>query len=134
MSGSQHLGDRVAALETTVAALETEIATMQRQHQEDDARIADMQRQLTDDAQQLAELGQQLGGAHQQLGQVQQQLAELQQRVPAARTGEAPALQDTASDLAALDAWLIAQTGVSLEYQLQRMCAQFYGNPLMPPS
>ena len=46
----------------------------------------------------------------------------------------APALQDTASDLAALDAWLLAQTGIGLEYQLQRMCQQFYGNPLMPPS
>lgn len=107
MSGTTHLSDRVATLET-------EVATLKQQHQADDTTIQGLQTQMD---------------------QVQQQLAAVQQQLDAPKPqAGTPGLQDTAGDLAALDAWLQAQTGVSLEYQLQRMCAQFYGNPLMPPS
>lgn len=121
MSGSHT--DRIHALETALA--------------ESEARYQQLR----------ADLDRVLGGsaADDRTDRLQAQVDDLGakldavlRRAPARRgatkEGEAPVLQDTAADLAALDAWLVAQTGIGLEYQLQRMCQQFYGNPLMPPS
>jgi peptidoglycan hydrolase CwlO-like protein len=118
MSGSASQAD-LDAMQAELADMQSQVAALESGRQTDQATIA--QDQAT-----IAQLQSQMDQVQQQLASVQQQLAD--------RSGQAPALQDTAGDLAALDAWLQAQTGVSLEYQLQRMCAQFYGNPLMPPS
>jgi uncharacterized coiled-coil protein SlyX len=116
MSGSNT--DRIAALEALVEeqsrdidTLENAVATLEADRSAQEARIVALEARGTMDERPEA-------GALPRGG----------------RTGEVPTQQDTTADLAALDAWLTAQTGVGLEYQLQRMCIQFYGAPPMPPS
>jgi uncharacterized protein YlxW (UPF0749 family) len=111
-----------------------ELATQVTQLQSDNAAFTSNNAELS---QQVAQLQAQVQTLDQQVRDATTAAAEATaavQQMQAAKPADSPVLRDTAGDLASLDAWLIAQTGVSLEYQLQRMCMQFYGNPPMPPS